>query len=517
MRILTCLSLAVALVMPGAALSQTPRDASERLVSFLQTVPDLGPGYAVVAVTPEEVVLTHVQGVRRASTGEPLTPDTPIYIASQTKAYMGLLAAALDERSVLDLDSTIADHWPGLELPGELDPAAITLRDLISHQAPIESSFIVNMEAYVTRLDPADYPRLIEAYSSARKPGFRYSNVGYNLYGAILETGTGRTWQAWLDTVVFDPLGMENTSARTSDFSLDEIAWSHQWQGEEAGWHEVRPKTDEQMQSAGGIVTSPDDMAVWLQLQLRGEGPDGSGITASMVETAHTLTAPTDPEENQSLELPCRGYALGWNICDFEGHTLYTHGGGYTGARTQMAFLPGLDIGVAVFANSDNATGWFTSRTVIQYLQFLIEHADAEAWAELRARVYPERTASLLDARREHVAQSRDALIWRDWPWFWQSWTWSPLRDTLAEYEGVYRSSDGYAPVVVSLKADGLSARRDGVSVELTPARRDLFAARLGPLDAFQPVQFKRRGGQVTALEFAGAAFSADPIFRREE
>jgi hypothetical protein len=64
-------------------------------------------------------------------------------------------------------------------------------------------------------------------------------------------------------------------------------------------------------------------------------------------------------------------------VCDFEGHTLYAHGGGYTGARTMMAFSPDLGVGIGVFSNSDNMTGWLTSRTMIQFLQFVIDHEDA--------------------------------------------------------------------------------------------------------------------------------------------
>ena len=83
--------------------------------------------------------------------------------------------------------------------------------------------------------------------------------------------------------MLFEPMGLDHTSARTSDFPLEAIAWNHIWQGEDAGWADVWPKTDGLMQSAGGIVASPDDMAAWLQLQLRGQGPQGSGLTAAVV------------------------------------------------------------------------------------------------------------------------------------------------------------------------------------------------------------------------------------------
>jgi hypothetical protein len=42
-----------------------------------------------------------------------------------------------------------------------LNPAAWTLRDLLSHQVPLESELITMLEAYVTRVDPADYPALL--------------------------------------------------------------------------------------------------------------------------------------------------------------------------------------------------------------------------------------------------------------------------------------------------------------------------------------------------------------------
>ena len=172
---------AAALALSPLATAQTPEAAAERLEAFLGGFPNLGPGYAVVAVTADDVLLTHVQGERRAATGAPLTADTPVYIASQTKAFMGLLAARLDVEGILSLESTIADHWPDVQFPDGVDPAAYTMRDLISHQVPIEADQIDTLDAYVTRIDPADYPALIAALATARKPGYQYDNLAFNI------------------------------------------------------------------------------------------------------------------------------------------------------------------------------------------------------------------------------------------------------------------------------------------------------------------------------------------------
>lgn len=416
MRFSSLIAVSAAALLTATAAAETPQGAANRLDAFLDGFEGIEPGYAVVVVTADGVLLNRVEGVRHTATGAPLTRETPLYIASQTKAYMGLLAAWLDAEGVLALDSTIADHWPDVAFPEGVDPAAWTLRDLLTHQVPIEVDRLVTLEAYVTRVDPADYPALIARHGEARDAGFQYDNLGYNIYGAILEAETGRTWQDWLDMVIFDPLGMAHTSARTSDFPLDELAWNHIWQGEEAGWYDVRPKTDGMMQSAGGIVTTTDDMAAWLQLQLRGEGPAGSGLTADVVAAARTSGVETHQEDGRNAyELPCSGYSLGWNVCDFDGHELLIHGGGYTGARSVMAFSPDLGVGIAVFSNSDNMTGWLSGRTAVMFLQFLTGHPDAEAWAERRVEYYPQQIARYLDHRTNQRAERRGDESWGGW------------------------------------------------------------------------------------------------------
>lgn len=122
-----------------AAAAATPEQAARKLVSFLDGIPALGPGYAVVVVDRDRQLLGYARGTRNVASGAPLTMHTPMYIASQTKSYMGLLAQRLDQRGVLRLDSTLAEHWPQLQLPDGVDPAAWTLADLLNHHVPLSA------------------------------------------------------------------------------------------------------------------------------------------------------------------------------------------------------------------------------------------------------------------------------------------------------------------------------------------------------------------------------------------
>lgn len=488
--VIFCLALA-----PFArAQAETPAGAAEKLDEWLDRFPDLGPGFAVVVVTADEMLLNRATGSRHASTGAALTADTPMYIASQTKAYLGLLAATLDERGVLPLDSTLADHWPDLELPGDLDPDTYTMRDLLTHQVPLRADFIVTLEAYAMHVAAEDYPRLLAAHGEAREAGFDYDNIGYNIYAAILETETGKPWQSWLEEVLFEPLGLEHTSARTSDFDEGELSWGHIWQGDDRGWHAYPPKSDGMMQSAGGMFTSPGDMARWLQIQLRGDA-DVGGIDAGTIRATHTSYAATGMEDRRNAyELECSGYSLGWNLCDYKGHTVYIHGGGYTGMRSMMAFAPTLDVGIAAFSNSDNMTGWLTSRTVTMYLQFLTEDEEAERYADLRVELYPQRIERLLEHRTERIGEMEASP-------HWGGWEWQPKVAELRDYEGAWRTDEPYLDIDVRLEDDRLMLWWGDSRRTLRPATRDLFGAQSAPYEAIEAVQFERdEAGSVSAL-----------------
>lgn len=494
--LLSLLVIASSTLSAGTA---TPEQAALRLQVFLDGIPELGPGYAVVVVDRDRQLLGYTRGLRNAATGAPLTLQTPMYIASQTKSYMGLLAHVLDQRGILPLDSTLADHWPQLRLPAGVDPAAWTLADLLNHRVPLNADAVTTMEAYIGAPDPALYPRLLGTLATARPAGFDYDNLGYNIYAAILYQRTGKRWQDWLQDELFTPLRMHETGARTSAFDPAQLAFNHQWLGAGQGWQVVPPKPDAIMHSAGGMMASPRDLGRWLRLQLGGPAPHG--FNAAAIDKAHAVGAQVDPKARNAYELPCNGYAFGWNVCDFEGRTLYIHGGSYIGARSMMAFSPDLGVGIGVFSNSDNATGWLTSRTVVQFFQYLVDHPDADSWAQTRRQAYPKRVAEQLAGMRARQAKVRAEPQW-------QGWTWQPDAEVRAIYEGHFHGERLPVEARIADEGDGLRLQLGALARELQPAAIDVFGAQVGPLDAPEPLRFLRDAqGLVTGFEFDGERY----------
>ena len=278
--------------------------------------------------------------------GRPARPDTPFYLASQTKSYVGLLAARLDADAILPLEHSLEDVWPGLTLPG-LPADRITMRHLLTHRLALTHDAVVETTSFQREVPAAAYPELL-ARAEPRETGYRYDNLGYLVYAASLETVTGREWKHWLDERICRPLGLCRTSARSSDFPASELAWRHV--REQRRWRTLPPKPDALMHAAGGLYSSPVDLATWMQAHLaRGAGD----VTEAHFRCAHRLCVHT-----RSVDGPFRwtGYALGLQCGSIAGIRVLGHRGGYPGARSLGVIAPSANVGLALAVNADFGT-----------------------------------------------------------------------------------------------------------------------------------------------------------------
>jgi len=149
---------------------------------------------------------------------------------------------------------------------------------------------------------------------------------------------------------------MKNTSAYVSKFKREDLATPYGITL--SGWT-ARPygKTDANMQSAGGLITTLRDMGTWLEANINNGRLNGRQVLpASAFEAAHTNYVQLATNARGGKQI---GYGLGWEIFTFGNDTMLIHGGGFPGFATSMSFIPSRHIGVAVFANNDWIGGGF--------------------------------------------------------------------------------------------------------------------------------------------------------------
>ncbi len=173
--------------------------------------------------------------------------DSLFRVYSMTKPITGMAAMMLIEDGKIGLDQNIADFIPGFKNPMVLvDPmksldarpskSPITIRNLLTHTAGLGYNIITKgplLDAYnrlgitpgqVSRKPLPGFPPVQTAPSLEEfanrlatlpiiaDPGTKWSySVGLDLLGRVIEIASGMSFDAFLKTRIFDPLGMTST------------------------------------------------------------------------------------------------------------------------------------------------------------------------------------------------------------------------------------------------------------------------------------------------------------------
>jgi CubicO group peptidase (beta-lactamase class C family) len=392
MRALTPALLLLLLTLSTSCTSVAPekdaelRDIDRFVLKTLQTLPEI-PSIGVAIVRNGK---TYARGYGWADVERRVAADaeTGYYNGSNTKAYTAVLCAMLAEEGVLDLDAPVTKYLPELRFPESISPAQTTLRRFLSHTSEVSNGGITFRTAYTGEHSPELLVRVL-GMSKPGPKGFKYDNLGYVVASLVIERVTGRKWQDVLDERLFTPLGMRRTTAYMSEARRQRIASPYDMTGTGAmalipfGW-----KDDSMMHAAGGIVTTPADLAKWLEANLT-RGKVGSRQVLPEAAFAEVQRRQTEAKRNPYL-FAVQSYGFGWYQADFHGERALYHGGGFEGWRSVYTLLPekGLAVGAMLNAGFSHSPAELVSAYIYDRLLHVpdVEKTYDEKLAALRAR-----------------------------------------------------------------------------------------------------------------------------------
>lgn len=479
LRVLTAaLCASAVLCAPVASAAPLPGPEARDIDAFTRkALARIGvvPGLSMAVVDGKAPVITAGFGVANVETGVAVDANTRFYVASATKSFTALAIAALAARGEVNLDAPLADWVGQTKLPAAI-AQSVTLTDLLSHRSGVENDPI----AFRAAMSGDQSPRLMQALlaetvKSADSPygTFRYTNTGYNLATTLIEQRFGLDWRALVGQEVLAPAGMSQTTAWMSRARKGGVvAVGHVPGPDGASSPSPLRKTDATMQSAGGLMSSANDMARWLELQINDGVLDGRRVfPAGLVDSTHR------PRVAQKAVFgPYRrdGYGLGWQTGRYGEDVLIHHFGNFAGSRTHVSFMPGRRLGVAIMANEDVMAGEFVDLVADYVYDRFAGRADLEAHydAELAALAArrDKRLAALSASRAERAAR----------PWL--------LSRPISAYVGTYvdpalgrmeiSEADGRMKVrigVMSALAEAFT-KPETVRVELSPLQGEAIA-----------------------------------------
>ena len=487
--ILTAVVMTVAAIEPAPAQTVDAQLAGD-IDAFVNRVMamQVTPGLAIVVVKGDAPVIIKGYGFSDVERQIPVTANTGFYTASITKAFTALTMKLMEQRGQLKLDDPVSKYLPTLQLGAGLFADSITLRHLLSHTHGIESAGpVVYRTAYSGEQTNRQLLELMkEQKASGSGRNFRYTNTGYNLAGLVIDEIARSSWKNVMQEEVLNPLGMKSTRARTSLYDSASLAMPYTVTGDRNFVRVHYAKADENMHAAGGLISTANDMAKWLEVQMNAGKLDGKQIfPASIIEEMHRRHVAIPGGRG---DMPQVGYGLGWSLNTFNGEQIISHGGGFSEFRALVAFAPQHKVGVAVFINSAKIGGGAPD-FITQYVfdRALNKPGYAQKYEEMFNRL-----DGMLQQRLTQISQDAARRAARP----------QTLPLPLSAYAGSYENPH-YGTFVWSIRGDRLEARAGVLRAvaEVFDHTTSKLRVELEP-GSGEVVEFKIEDGRPVAMVF---------------
>ena len=328
------LAVRPAVAATSASRSDVARFADTLLKSKYRTD---APGGVVLVARGNTVLYLGARGKADVEKNIPLRTGSVFRIGSVTKQFAAAGLLKLVEAGKVKLDDPLAKYVPGFP-NGE----RINVLQLLNHTSGVKD--YTRIKGYMTGpliqrdLTTAELIDVFKNEPADFAPGtkWNYSNSGYVLVGAVIEAASGEPWHAYLDRVLFQPLGMHNTGYAGYPSAATRQVKPYSYNKDKLV--PARPISMSQPHAAGSLLSTADDLLKWTRALHEGRVL-GNALYTQMITPAGT-----------AKEV---GYGFGIFKEKVRTYPMLTHGGGIFGFISALNYVPGPAITVVVLENDD--------------------------------------------------------------------------------------------------------------------------------------------------------------------
>ena len=315
------------------------------------------PGMAIAVVKDGKTVFAKGYGVQKLGTNDKVDENTLFAIASNSKAFTtASLAILIDEGKIGGWDDKVSKYLPEFRLYNPYVTEDLTIRDLVSHRVGLDT-FSGDLLWYETTYSSDEVLKRLQYLKPVRgfRTGFGYQNLMFIAAGRIVEKVSGKTWGEFVTERILRPIGMNRTVTSIKDIK-DNAAFPHNESGGN-GLRVLHRGNVDGAAAAAGLNASVADLSKWMRLQLGSGEFEGKRIFSEKNAWEMWQPAVILPISKASSDyLPTRHfntYGLGWNVWDYQGKKIVSHGGGLDGMLSKTVLIPEENAGFVVLTNSE--------------------------------------------------------------------------------------------------------------------------------------------------------------------
>lgn len=311
------------------------------------------PGLAIGIVAADSLLLTKGYGIRSVESRLPVTKNSVFHTASITKLFTAEAVMLLVNEGKIELSDKIVQVAPMLRYD---DPSfkSVTIEHLLRH-----TSGLADVQNYRWgKVAPG--PTALQDYfedlelALVAKPGskVKYCNRAYDLLGYLLEIVSGQQFDLYLQSSIFQPLGMKNSDTRAFMIAESLATEPHSKKKVGSGMKTLGTYPyNPQHAPSSTLNSSVYDLAIWMDHFFNNLSDPESYFTG--------MIADTEP------------HPIGFQYYTMDDFTGYGHFGGDRGFRSFMLLVPEYKLGIVLLGNSDYSDD-YRQEIVLPIARYLI-------------------------------------------------------------------------------------------------------------------------------------------------
>jgi CubicO group peptidase (beta-lactamase class C family) len=351
----TCILLVIFSLQNSYGQTNTTEELDARVKFILDSLENKFrfPGFAMIVVKDTSTIYEMTYGVKKINNSPIINNQTLFYWASVSKVFTATAVMKLVEEGKLKLNDRVTKYYPEFKTKqGNYNSDSITILHLLTHTSGLPKHFDDNLLLIDqgSTISSKEHFKNFTKTSLMFDPGtsYLYSNIGIQILGIIIENVSGQSFEEYVQSLIFHPLEIKNTTFYQRDNLTDTtLASPHIWKRGKL-IPEYRLLYTNFDNSAGGIKSSIYDMGIWMKACIK------MGLRDEDLILKHS----TFKEMwNNSLPVIIHGEksyvkGLAWDCNEYKGHPFAAKGGNFEWkSRSYVIIFKDIHLGIALVSN----------------------------------------------------------------------------------------------------------------------------------------------------------------------
>jgi len=325
------------------------------------------PSFAIVLIKDEKIIYRSAKGMANIEKSIEINEDTFFKTYSVAKVFTALEIFREHEAGLINLDDPITNFLPDFSIKSRFNEAQpVTIRNILAHRSGLPRNECVSYS------QPNNPLRSLEKFEQSchdcfmsfpPETRYKYSNLGYDLLGRVIEETRDEGYARYMDKNVLPLLGMAESTFRVENITGSSvIATGYEYY--KGKYYPLDQTKNISSVPSGNLYSNLNDLQAFLINILSDNGVFQKKETLNLMFWDH-YSREVDPET----------MGLGWKTCNIKNTELmaWHDGGPDDGTGTLIAILPERKIGLVMVSNSTAFGGNISAPLAIDIFNKIIE------------------------------------------------------------------------------------------------------------------------------------------------